>query len=73
MIYVLIDKDGVITGAVDTKHIISFVYDGTSPDYDPRYILKLSWGHNLVVSALDMQHILSAMKNEDNNVERQKK
>lgn len=70
MIYVLLNKDNVITGAVDTKHIIGFVYDGTSPDYNPRYILKLTWGHNLTVSALDMQHILSAMKDEDNNAER---
>lgn len=71
MIYVLIDKDNAITGAVDTRHIIGFVYDGTSPDYDPRYRLKLTWGHDLTVSALDMQHILSAMENEANNAERQ--
>ena len=69
MIYVLIDKDNVITGAVDTKHIIGFVYDGTSPSYNPRYILKLTYGHDLTVSALDMQHILSAMENEANNAE----
>ena len=65
MIYVLINKDNAITGAVDTKHIIGFVYDGTSPDYNPRYILKLAWGHYLTVSALDMQHILSAMEKEE--------
>lgn len=47
MIYVLIDKDNVITGAVDTKHIIGFVYDGTSPSYNPCYILKLTYGHDL--------------------------
>lgn len=70
MIYVLLNKDNMITGAVDTKHIIGFVYDGTSPDYDPRYILKLTWGHNLTVSALDMQHILSVMEDEANNAER---
>ena len=70
MIYVVTNKDNTITGAVDTKHIIGFVYDGTSSDYDPRYILKLTWGHDLTVSALDMQHILSAMENEANNTER---
>jgi hypothetical protein len=70
MIYVLINKDGVITGAIDTKHIVGFVYDGTSPDYEHRYILKLTWGHTLTVGALDMQHILSAMENEANNAER---
>ena len=70
MIYVLKDEDDAITGGVDTKHIIGFVYDGTSPDYNPRYILKLTWGHNLNVSALDMQHILSAMENETNNAKR---
>jgi len=73
MIYVLINKDNVITGAIDTKHIIGFVHDGTSPDHDPRYILKLTWGHNLTVGALDMQHILSAMENEANNAERKDK
>ena len=62
MIYVLIDKDQMITGAVDTKRIIGFVYDGTSPENDPQYTLKLDYGHDLQVGALDIQNILSAMK-----------
>ena len=70
MIYVLKDEDGAITAGVDTKHIIGFDRDGTSYGYDPRYILKLTWGHHLNVSALDMQHILSAMENETNNAKR---
>ena len=60
----LIDKDKRITGAVDTKRIIGFVFDGTSPEYDPRYTLKLDYGHDLQVGALDMQNILGAMKKE---------
>lgn len=64
MIYVLIDKDERITGAVDTKRIIGFVFDGTSPEYDPRYTLKLDYGHDLQVGAVDMQNILGAMKKE---------
>lgn len=65
MIYVLIDKDIRIIGAINTKRIVGFYYDGTSPDCDHRYILQLDWGHTLTVSALDMQHILSAMKKEE--------
>lgn len=65
MIYVLIDKSASIVGAVNTKHIVGFYYDGTSPDFDPRYILQLDWGHTLTVSALDMQYILSAMEKEE--------
>lgn len=62
MIYTITDNVNKIIGCVDTKRIVSFVYDGTSPDGDPRYILMLDWGHTLTVSALDMQHILSAMQ-----------
>lgn len=65
MIYVLIDKNQMITGAVDTRRIIGFVFDGTSPEYDPRYTLKLDYGHDLQVGALDMQNILAAMKDGD--------
>ena len=65
MIYTLVDKDDRIIGAVNTKRIVGFSYDGTSPDYDYRYILQLDWGHTLTVSALDMQHILSAMEKEE--------
>ena len=61
MIYVLIDKDKRITGAVDTRRIIGFVFDGTSLEYDPRYTLKLDYGHDLQIGALDMQKILGAM------------
>ena len=64
MIYELIDKDGKIKGGVDTKRIIGFIYDGTSSDYDHRYILKLEGRHTLTVDASDMQNILSAMKTE---------
>ena len=64
MIYVLKDKDQMITGAVDTKRIIGFVYDGTSPENDHQYTLKLDYGHDLQVGALDMQNILSAMKDQ---------
>ena len=69
MIYVIHNKDDAITGAVDTRCVVGFEYDGTSPNYDHRYILKLDWGHTLMVSALDMQHILSAMKREDGEKE----
>lgn len=62
MIYVLMDKDKRITGAVDTRRIIGFVFDGTSPEHDPRYTLKLDYGHDLQVGALDMQNILAEMK-----------
>lgn len=62
MIYVMTDEENRIMGAVDTRRIIGFVFDGTSPEYDPRYTLKLDYGHDLQVNALDMQHILSAMK-----------
>ena len=65
MIYVMINEEDQIIGAVDTKRVVAFVYDGTSPDYAHRYILKLDYGHTLTVSALDMQHILSAMRVED--------
>ncbi|MBR2895939.1 MAG: hypothetical protein IKC03_09855 [Oscillospiraceae bacterium] len=65
MIYALSDEHNMFIGAVDTKRIIGFIYDGTSPDYDPRYILKLDWGHTLMVSALDMHNILSAMQREE--------
>lgn len=64
MIYVLTDEYERIMGAVDTRRIIGFVFDGTSPEYDPRYILKLDYGHDLQVGALDMQNILGAMKRE---------
>ena len=64
MIYVLIDKDKRITGAVDTRRIIGFVFDGTSPEYNPRYTLKLEYGHDLQIGALDMQNILGVMKKE---------
>ena len=64
MIYVLIDKDERIMGTVDTRRIIGFVFDGTSPEHDPRYTLKLDYGHDLQVGALDMQNILCAMKME---------
>lgn len=64
MIYVMINEENQIIGAVDTKRVVAFVYDGTSSDYVPRYILKLDYGHTLTVSAKDMQHILSAMKKE---------
>ena len=62
MIYKIITKDNIILGAVDTKRIIGFVYDGTSPGYDHRYVLKLEYGHTMVISAADMQHILAAME-----------
>lgn len=62
MIYVLIDKNQMIMGAVDTRRIIGFVYDGTSPEYEHRYTLKLDYGHHLQVGALDMQNISGAMK-----------
>ena len=64
MIYVLIDKDKRITGAVDTRRIIGFVFDGTSPEYDPRYTLKLDYGHDLQIGSLDMKNILGAMMRE---------
>ena len=67
MIYVVTDENDKILGAVDTKRIIGFVYDGTSLDYQPRYVLKLDWGHTLTVSAVDMQHILSAMETESDS------
>lgn len=56
------NKEDQIIGAVDTKRVVAFDYDGTSPDYEHRYILKLDYGHTLTVSALDMQNILSAME-----------
>ena len=65
MIYVLTEKDSIIIGAVNTKRIVGFYYDGTSPEFEPRYILELEWGHTLTVSALDMQHILFAMVKEE--------
>lgn len=65
MIYVVTDKDSRIIGAVDTRRIVGFVYDGTSPEYDARYILQMEWGHHLQVSALDMQNILSEMTREE--------
>ena len=65
MIYVETNKNSQIVSVVDTNLIVGFVYDGTSPEYEPRYILKLEWGHTLTVSALAMQHILSAMKREE--------
>ena len=65
MIYTIIDKNDRIIGAVDTIRIVGFVYDGTSPECDPRYILKLDWGHTLQVSATNMQRILSAMQKEE--------
>ena len=61
MIYVWTDNDCLIAGAVDTKRIVGFAYDGTSPWDDRRYILKLDYGHTLTVSTSDMQNILSAM------------
>ena len=64
MIYVLIDKNQMIMGAVDTRRIIGFVFDGTSPEYDPRYTLILDYGQHLQVGALDMQKILAAMEKE---------
>ena len=65
MVYVMINKEDQIMGAVDTKRVVAFVYDGTSSDYEHRYILKLDYGHTLTVSAVDMQKILSAMRVED--------
>lgn len=65
MIYTIIDKNDKIISCVDTKRIVGFDYDGTSPDNNPRYILKLDWGHTLQVCALDMQRILSAMQKEE--------
>ena len=62
MIYKIITKDNIILGAVDTKRIMGFVYDGTSPEYAHRYVLKLEYGHTMVISAADMQHILAAME-----------
>ena len=62
MIYKIINKDNIILGAVDTKRIMGFVYDGTSPEYAHRYVLKLEYGHTMVISAVDMQHILAAME-----------
>ena len=62
MIYKIITKDNIILGAVDTKRIIGFVYDGTSPEYAHRYILKLEYRHTMIISASDMQHILAAME-----------
>lgn len=64
MIYVIHDKYDAIIGAVDTKCVVGFEYDGTSPNCDHRYILKLDWGHTLMVNAIDMQHILSAIERE---------
>ena len=61
MVYVMTNKEDQIIGAVDTKRVVAFAYDGTSPDYCHRYILKLDYGHTLTVSAVDMQNILSAM------------
>lgn len=69
MIYVMTDEDDRIIGAVNTRHIIGFEYDGTSPSYDSRYILKLDWGHTLMISALAMQNILSAMRKEESEAE----
>lgn len=65
MIYVATNKDGRIIGAVDTRRIVGFAYDGTSPEHDARYTLKMEWGHHLQVSALDMQNILSEMQKEE--------
>lgn len=62
MVYVMTNEEDQIIGAVDTKRVVAFAYEGTSPDYDHRYILKLDYGHTLTVSALDMQNILSAME-----------
>lgn len=64
MICIETDKFDRIISAVDTKRIVGFVYDGTSPEHDPRYILKLDWGHTLMVGSVAMQQILSAMMNE---------
>lgn len=62
MIYTIIDKNGRIIGAVDTKRIVGFDYDGTSPEHNHRYILKLEWGHTMTVDVSDMQYILAAMR-----------
>ena len=62
MVYVMTNEEDQIIGAVDTNRVVAFVYDGTSSDYEHRYILKLDYGHTLTVSALDMQNILSAME-----------
>ena len=69
MIYVLTDEDNRIIGAVNTRHIIGFEHDGTSSDHVPRYILKLDWGHTMTISALAMQHILSAIQREEGEAE----
>ena len=69
MIYTATDKEGKIISAVNTRRIVGFYYDGTSPEYESRYILKLEWGHTLMVDALDMQHILSAMEKEEGGQE----
>lgn len=66
MVYVMIDEEGQVIGAVDTKRVVAFAYDGTSPNYEHRYILKLDYGHTLTISALDMQNILSTMRIEGN-------
>ena len=62
MVYVMRNEEDQIIGTVDTKRVVAFIYDGTSSDYEHRYILKLDYGHTLTVSALDMQNILSAME-----------
>lgn len=62
MVYVMTNEEDQIIGAVDTKRVVAFAYEGTSPDYYHRYMLKLDYGHTLTVSALDMQNILSAME-----------
>lgn len=66
MVYVMINEEDQVIGAVDTKRVVAFAYDGTSPNYEHRYILKLDYGHTLTVSALDMQNILRAMRIEGN-------
>lgn len=60
--YIIKNQEDKIISGVDIRNVIGFDYDGTSPVSNPRYILKLKWGHSLVIDAIDLQHILDEIK-----------